>query len=364
MATATIAAIAVHHLAVRPRRAMGRQPAPVGGSCERAAGWTLAPATRAGWAACHGLPVRTRPPLRPPRVRPATARVALTALALALTVGGCAGLLQTAPPARPVANRAFADAADPAAPALLWALGDADDGPAAARVIARMAASDPERILYLGDVYETGSPQELRRTFAAYGPLVRRVAPTPGNHDWPSHDVGYDRFWRSVTGAATPPWYGFAAGGWRILSLNSETPRDPGQRRFLRAELAGAPGGCVIAFWHRPRFSAGRHGDAADVAPLWEAVRGRAALVLNGHDHDLQRLRPDAGTTEIVAGAGGHGLYPVDASDRRLAFSEDRRYGAVRMALGPRSAAVTVVARDGAVLDRSTVRCARGPAAG
>lgn len=47
-----------------------------------------------------------------------------------------------------------------------------------------------------------------------------------------------------------------------------------------------APGTCRLA-WHRPRFTAGKHADARDVAPLWEALRGRAKIVVNGHDHNM-----------------------------------------------------------------------------
>jgi hypothetical protein len=67
-------------------------------------------------------------------------------------------------------------------------------------------------------------------------------------------------------------------------------------------------------FWHRPRFSAGTvHGDAPDVTPLWNAIRGHARLVLNGHDHVMLRYRPRDGLTEYVAGSGGAGARPGPA---------------------------------------------------
>jgi calcineurin-like phosphoesterase family protein len=112
------------------------------------------------------------------------------------------------------------------------------------------------------------------------------MAPTPGNHDWPDHESGYDSYWQRVTGAPTPPWYAFRAGGWHVLVLNSEAPHGPGsaQLRWLRAQLRGRTS-CRLANWHRPRFSAGRHGDQPDMSPMWDALRGHAALVLSGHDH-------------------------------------------------------------------------------
>lgn len=104
--------------------------------------------------------------------------------------------------------------------------------------------------------------------------------------------------------------YAFSVGGGEVLSLNSEAPHDAASAQvgWLRVQLR-APGACRIALWHRPRFSAGPHGDATDTAPLWNALKGHAAIVLNGHDHDLQQLRPNQGLTEIVDGAGGDSQY-------------------------------------------------------
>jgi hypothetical protein len=279
----------------------------------------------------------------------------LAGFALVTSGGG------TAPPPHPVANTAFPDAAARTAPAVVWAVGDGGDGSAEARAVARRIASDrPSRVLYLGDVYERGSPEEFQRNFAAvYGRLVRSMAPTPGNHDWPAHREGYDPFWRSVTGDPTPPWYAFRAGGWRVLSLNTEAPLDPGsaQLRWLHRQLGRAGGTCALAFWHRPRFSAGSHGDQPDVAPLWEQLRGHAVLVVSGHDHDLQRFRPIDGITQLVSGAGGRHRYPVDAANPSLAFADDDHDGALRLALRPGRADVRFVTSGGSVLDRSTVRC-------
>jgi hypothetical protein len=81
-------------------------------------------------------------------------------------------------------------------------------------VAARIAADRPQRVLYLGDVYERGSARDFRERFApVYRGLAARIAPTPGNHDWPAHREGYDAYWRSVTRSPTPPWYAFTIGG-------------------------------------------------------------------------------------------------------------------------------------------------------
>jgi hypothetical protein len=248
-----------------------------------------------------------------------------------------AHLLNNEEEAVPAASVAFGSAERPAAPAEVWAVGDGAAGTAAGRAVAALIArAHPDRMLYLGDVYEHGSARDYRRHIETiYGGLAHRIAPTPGNHEWAVHRAGYDPYWRSVTDARTPHHYAFRIGGWRVLSLNSETPANREQLRWLRARLDAVPGTCTLAFWHRPRYSAGTHGDQPDIAPLWDAVAGRATLVLSGHDHDQQRFRPIDGTTQIVAGAGGRGRYPVDRRDERLAFADDEHYGALRLRLTP-----------------------------
>jgi hypothetical protein len=246
--------------------------------------------------------------------------------------------------------------------ATIWAVGDGADGGEAARaVVARIRAAHVDRLLYLGDVYERGSEGDFRGHYATtYGPLAPITAPTPGNHDWPRHESGYDPYWEGVLKRPrAAAWYAFRAAGWTLLSLDSETDHEPGspQGRWLRARLR-KPGTCRIAFWHRPRYNAGsEHGDAPDMAPVWDALRGRAAIVVTGHEHSMQRLRPIDAITSFVSGAGGHSHYALRRSDPRLAFGDDRDYGALRLRLRPGLAAYAFVAADGRVLDRGTVRC-------
>jgi hypothetical protein len=279
---------------------------------------------------------------------------------------------ESAPPVRAPAGGDVPSG--PARRAVVWAVGDGADGGAAAKAVARRVRAGPvDRFLYLGDVYGPqpvaflrgdGSASDYRTRYApVYGALAPITAPTPGNHEWPRRGDGYEPYWRRVMGRTPPAYYTFSIGGWQILSLNSEAPHGRGspQVRWLARQVA-RPGTCRLAFWHRPRFSAGRHGDQPDVAPLWDAVRGRAALVVNGHDHDMQRLRPIGGTTELVSGAGGHGHYGLHPDARRL-FGDDRTYGALRIDLRPGHARLRFVAAGGRVLDSSAVRCRQAPSA-
>lgn len=244
--------------------------------------------------------------------------------------------------------------------AVLWAVGDADGSRNAEEVADLIGGTRFDRLIYVGDVYERGTWREFQRNYdAIYGRFARRTAPTPGNHEWGNRAQGYERYWRGVRGVP-PAYYAFSAAGWRVLSLNSEAPHAKGsaQARWLARQVRGG-GTCRLAFWHRPRFSDGeKHGDQPDVAPLWNGLRGKAALVVGGHDHNMQRFEPVDGLTQIVTGAGGRRHYELGGDSRApLAFGDDDRYGAVRIALRPGRADLAFVAADGRVLDRHTVRC-------
>jgi Calcineurin-like phosphoesterase len=185
--------------------------------------------------------------------------------------------------------------------------GGADGSDDARKVARRIGAGRVDRFLYLGDVYEDGTAAEYADHYRPiYGHLDKVTAPTPGNHEWPNHIEGYDPYWKKVRGKEPPSWHSFRVAGWKLLALNSEDSHDRGsaQVRWLRSELR-APGTCRLAFWHRPRYSVGEHDDQADVQPFWDALEGHATLVVNGHEHNMQRYVPIDGMTELVSGAGG-----------------------------------------------------------
>ncbi len=258
---------------------------------------------------------------------------------------------------------------------VLWAVGDGADRGQGGLEVARMIDSQRvHRFLYLGDVYETGTASEFETNYRPlFGRFDRIAAPTIGNHEWANRSAGYLPYWSRVSGRPARMRYAFATSGWQIISLDSMAPlvdaqareqglasdARSGQTAWLRRRLARTPrfGDCRIAFMHHPRFSAGSHGDSPHLAPIWKALAGRARLAIAGHDHDMQRFRPVGGVVQLVSGAGGHALRPVDEQDPRLAFAAEARPGALRLGLRPGRARLSFVAADGTTLDRSTLRC-------
>ncbi|HET7486409.1 MAG TPA: metallophosphoesterase [Acidimicrobiales bacterium] len=191
-----------------------------------------------------------------------------------------------------------------------------------------VAAAHPALVLTLGDnQYENGRPGEYDGSYAGtWGAFKAITRPSPGNHEYNTDGIGYYAYFGAAAGPAGKGWYSFDAGGWHIVSLNSNCAAAGGcntgtpQNEWLRADLAASHARCTLAFWHHPRFSSGPHGDDASVQPLWEVLRAAGAdVVLNGHDHDYERFAPlsPAGTPdpegmrEFVVGTGGRNLYPT-----------------------------------------------------
>lgn len=244
--------------------------------------------------------------------------------------------------------------------ARVWATGDAAASGEAPRRVARLIAGGrPDLFLYLGDVYPHGTRQDFRTYDRLYGGLATRTAPAIGNHEWATRREGYDPYWRRALGRTLPRYYSFEAAGWTLLSLSSELPRSAMRRQaaWVSARVR-AGGNCRLAFWHRPRLSAGLHGDSKRVDGLWRALKGRARLVVNAHDHDLQRFRRRDGITELVSGAGGRRRYRL-RRDRRLVFGTASTDGALRLDLTAGRARYAFVSAGGRVLHRGSASCSR-----
>jgi acid phosphatase type 7 len=246
---------------------------------------------------------------------------------------------------------------------VVWAVGDAADGsPTSRRVGSLISSGRPDLLLYLGDVYDTGTALEFDRNYRPiYGRLGEITAPTIGNHEWPNVATGYVPYWTAVRGTPPPFWYAFSASDWQLISLNSNLPSSPDQLQWLRSLLDATPqyGNCRIAFFHHPVLSNGPHGGLLALQPIVDELKGRARIVLSGHDHDMQRFQPVQGITQLVSGSGGAELYRFVNSNLSDAFGDDSHHGALRLLLRHGRAKATFVALKSKVLDRSAVSCNR-----
>lgn len=178
----------------------------------------------------------------------------------------------------------------------------------------------------IGDtVYSDGTPQEFTDCFGpTWGRHRARIKPVPGNHDY--HTPGAAGYYSYFGPAASPldqnctsgckGYYSYELGAWHIVALNSEIAVGAGseQEQWLRQDLAAHPTSCTLAYWHKPRFSSGEHGNNAAYSALWSALYHYGVdVILNGHDHDYERFAPQnpfgeadrQGIRQFVVGTGG-----------------------------------------------------------
>jgi hypothetical protein len=242
---------------------------------------------------------------------PATAAVLiLIAYVVTSRLGNAPPVLQPLPSVAPGAT-------------VLLAVGDiASCGGTNDEDVAWLATHLPGTIALLGDIaYQAGSASDFARCFnPAWAPMLSRIRPAPGNHEYLTTDAGaYFSEFGAAAGTPGEGWYSYELGGWHVVALNSNCDFVGGcgegspQLAWLQADLRAHPATCTLAYWHHPRWSSGLHEDAAVTDPLWRALASAGGdLVLAGHDHDFERLAPINGIRSFVVGTGGRSLYPFD----------------------------------------------------
>ncbi|MBA3233975.1 MAG: alkaline phosphatase [Propionibacteriales bacterium] len=177
---------------------------------------------------------------------------------------------------------------------------------------------DSDAVWTLGDhVYPTASLEQFRAVYRpTWGRMKAVTFPTPGDHDYgKTAGKGYFSYFDRR------PYYTFAMGGWRVLSLNSEINHsaNSAQVRWLRRKLASTNAHCIAAYFSTPRWTSGPRapGDAS-FNPFWKALyAAHADLVIGGDTHNYERFAKQTptgahaadGIRQFVVGSGGRNLY-------------------------------------------------------
>lgn len=178
----------------------------------------------------------------------------------------------------------------------------------AARMVEWHAKFDYVLALMVGDnLYGSERPQDFVQKFESpYRPLLDagvKFYASLGNHD--SREQRYYKQF-NMDGKL---YYSFKAPRQdvRFFALES-TYMDQDQLTWLENELKNAREKWKIAFFHHPLYSSARtHGSElklrTELEPLF--VKYGVALVLNGHDHVYERIKPQNGIQYFVTGSGG-----------------------------------------------------------
>ena len=182
----------------------------------------------------------------------------------------------------------------------------------------------PGTVLTLGDNVFPDATYYQTCYDPTWGQLKPRTWATLGNHEYQSGsaDGAFDYF-GDRAGPRGQGYYSFDLGAWHIIVLNSNAryvPDDAGsaQDAWLQNDLAANTKRCTLAAFHQPRFfSSDTPGWTSDesVLNLWNRLYAAGAdLVLNGQQHQYERLKPmtptgaldDArGLRSIDVGTGG-----------------------------------------------------------
>lgn len=185
-----------------------------------------------------------------------------------------------------------------------------------ADILLKARASFPfDFVLLLGDnLYGGEDAKDYKNKFEdVYRPLLDQKVKfyaTLGNHDEPAQ-----RFYRYFN-MDGKEYYRFTKGNVAFYSLNSNY-MDKKQIQWMEDEFKKDTSEWKITFHHHPPYSSGgKHGSDDSLRKIVEPIflRHGINVVLAGHDHFYERIKPQKGIYYFVSGAGGK-LRPGDVKD-------------------------------------------------
>ena len=161
----------------------------------------------------------------------------------------------------------------------------------------------PGTIFALGDnAFPDGSAQAYANCYApSWGRHLERTRAVLGNREYltGTSAAAFDYFGDRV-GPRDRGYYSLDLGNWHIIVLNvsDSVPFVAGsaQSQWLARDLAANRKMCTLAMWHKPRFFSsnvsGWTSNASTLA-LWKQLyAGGVDVVLNGQQHQYERMRP------------------------------------------------------------------------
>ena len=210
-----------------------------------------------------------------------------------------------------------------------------------------------EFVLMMGDnLYGSETPADYKKKFQnVYQRLLDdkvKFYATLGNHDQPNERF-YEYF--NMNGKE---YYRFSKGNAAFYALNSNY-MDKKQLEWLEGELAKDTSDWKIAFFHHPPYSSGgAHGSDKQLREVVEPifVKYGVNVVLAGHEHFYERIKPQKGIYYFISGAGGK-LREGDVKERspltEKYFDSDMSFMLVEIVKGEMH--FQVISRAGGTVD-------------
>ena len=164
-----------------------------------------------------------------------------------------------------------------------------------------------ESVMLVGDnLYGSQRPQDFRNKFEVpYKPLLDagvKFYASLGNHD-----AREQRYYKPFNMDGQLYYTFNPRPEIRFFALETTYPV-PEQFQWLEKELKASGSNWKIAFFHHPLYSSGdRHGSDIRLREVLEPLflKYNVSVVLTGHDHFYERVKPQKGITYFVAGSGG-----------------------------------------------------------
>jgi hypothetical protein len=223
-----------------------------------------------------------------------------------------------------------------------------------------------EFVLMLGDnIYGPHTPDDYRRKFdEPYRDLLQAGVTfhaAIGNHDEPGSlnyapfNMDGQRYYTFRKGEESLA--GLTGAGARFFALDSRS-FDGDQMDWLRRELAGSRSAWKIVYFHHPLYTSGRY--QAGARTLRRAVErtlvdGDVDVVLSGHEHFYERIKPQNGLVYFVSGAAGS-LRPGDIQRTPVtAVGFDADYHFVMFEVTGRELYFQAVSRSGKTIDAGVI---------
>jgi hypothetical protein len=261
-------------------------------------------------------------------------------------------LFSVAPAPKPIRVLAFGD----------FGTGSAAQTQTAAAMVAYHKIHPFDFGLTLGDnFYPRGmkSPDDPRwqtQWEDLYGPMHIPFYAVLGNHDWsgadsPAAEILYSA--KSQNWHMPAPYYTFTAGSVQFFAF--DTPAvDDAELKWLDEELTKSTARWKVVFGHYHIYSATRGDNKELIARLLPILKkDHVDVYLNGHDHNLQELKPEGGVHFFVSGGGGAGLYEMNPYDRSV--FRQKVNGFTVLEANDKTLSISFIGTDGSEIYRRTL---------
>jgi len=250
-------------------------------------------------------------------------------------------------------------------------IGDSGRGDQPQHEVARQMAAWREKfpfdlVLMLGDnIYGPHTPRDYALKFEEpYRALLDggvTFQAAIGNHD-DSGEINYARF--NMGGRRYYTFRrsehrlsGLAGAGARFFALDSRS-FDSDQLAWFEHELAASGTSWKIAYFHHPIYTSGRYTSSARslrrvIEPI--LVKGDVDVVLSGHEHFYERIRPQHGISYFVSGAAGSLRFGDIQRSRLTAKGFDTDYSFMLMEISGDELYFQAISRTGQTVDAGVI---------